>query len=634
MSKASLSGEALGEAGVFECETDSFHEAGTHSEGARAELRDKFRAHHDLKTRVEPASLSLQTASTPIAPGNGQARWLLYICRPRSRPFPSDCVRALEQLARLVEPALARARVVMSLKQLGQAAAGAALRRDQVLDSLFGEISAMGFDLAAISFVDEYRQKIEMIRGINVPPGWLHRAKYSLGSTGIMQHFYGKPVAETIEGWDDRFLREPFERFEHGSLIRRYVPIISGGKVVAVLQAGCDIARKDGVFQPENIAQLERATAKLADQIAEIRPHVFLERIAARAADIAGAESSTVHIYRGTEIIVQAGTGRAEPKFVSGNQPRPDGLGMSARKMGMPQPAAGRALEEKNPALWTAGVRSIAAVALSLGEGEAFGLLFVHRWTDDRAFTPWELEILRVFAGLMEVALTDNFFLEIAKRQADEAWKMFQLQGVLGALGSQAPKSTVLEEVARNALLMFDADNVTLYEFIQDTRTFQCPPVMKGSFWHKEEMQGQVKPTDRLWGFVDAPESQFLEFGEPNRLAPSGKAERDPFVVREAIRASAVIQLRTPDPNEMVGLLFVNFRDARNFSEADKTAIKVVGQSAAIAIRTARLQEAARGDALRRKKQCEFSASLRRTVKIVNSRPDQAAAAILAIVSR
>ena len=385
----------------------------------------------------------------------------------------------------------------------------------------------------------------------------------------------------------------------------RYVPIISGGKVVAVLQAGCDIARKDGVFQPENIAQLERATAKLADQIAEIRPHVFLERIAARAADIAGAESSTVHIYRGTEIIVQAGTGRAEPKFVSGNQPRPDGLGMSARKMGMPQTAAGRALEEKNPALWTAGVRSIAAVALSLGEGEAFGLLFVHRWTDDRAFTPWELEILRVFAGLMEVALTDNFFLEIAKRQADEAWKMFQLQGVLGALGSQAPKSTVLEEVARNALLMFDADNVTLYEFIQDTRTFQCPPVMKGSFWHKEEMQGQVKPTDRLWGFVDAPESQFLEFGEPNRLAPSGKAERDPFVVREAIRASAVIQLRTPDPNEIVGLLFVNFRDARNFSEADKTAIKVVGQSAAIAIRTARLQEAARGDALRRKKQLE-----------------------------
>jgi hypothetical protein len=60
---------------------------------------------------------------------------------------------------------------------------------DEVLESVLSELlEKLNFEFAAISLVDEYRNCIETVRGRNISPGWVKRAKHDLNVTDIQTY--------------------------------------------------------------------------------------------------------------------------------------------------------------------------------------------------------------------------------------------------------------------------------------------------------------------------------------------------------------------------------------------------------------------------------------------------------------
>ncbi len=57
---------------------------------------------------------------------------------------------------------------------------------DETLESILSELTEkLNFEFAAISLVDEYRDCIETVRGRNISPGWIMRAKHGLKERDI-----------------------------------------------------------------------------------------------------------------------------------------------------------------------------------------------------------------------------------------------------------------------------------------------------------------------------------------------------------------------------------------------------------------------------------------------------------------
>ena len=74
-----------------------------------------------------------------------------------------------------------------------------------------------------------------------------------------------KGKIEVIDGWDDRFDREIFEREGHAALVRAFVPLRLREQTVGVLEAGYRRGERSAIT-PEEI----RLLGSLADQVAVV----------------------------------------------------------------------------------------------------------------------------------------------------------------------------------------------------------------------------------------------------------------------------------------------------------------------------------------------------------------------------
>jgi GAF domain-containing protein len=135
-----------------------------------------------------------------------------------------------------------------------------------------------------------------------------------------------------------------------------------------------------------------------------------------------------------------------------------------------------------------------------------------------------------------------------------------------------------------------DADVVVIHQYLKDQDQFEIPPVTRGTLMFPDSL-GKPHRSSILWRFVGLPESVFESDVRQNLLfldtVPGG------FAVREEIASAAVLILRTVEPDEVVGLVFVNYRTKREFQDEDIQAMNALASSAAIAIRTARERERA-----------------------------------------
>ncbi len=175
------------------------------------------------------------------------------------------------------------------------------------------------------------------------------------------------------------------------------------------------------------------------------------------------------------------------------------------------------------------------------------------------------------------------------------------------------PRQT-LEEIARSAQQVLGADIVDLYQYDQAHNEFILPPIQVGKRRHNDLVITKVYPDDVSARVVKLgtphyfPKSQEADMLTGKFETPRVGGPNQRFVFREEIISSAVLPLAAAD--EIVGIMFVNYRDPQAFSQEQRHLIESFANLAAIAIYNARLLKSEQ----RRRQQSEIFQEVSRLV--------------------
>jgi GAF domain-containing protein len=243
--------------------------------------------------------------------------------------------------------------------------------------------------------------------------------------------------------------------------------------------------------------------------------------------------------------------------------------------------------ERVHPVILEKGVKSMIAVPLKIGE-KVVGVLFLndlqpHKFTED------EQLLLSTLADQAALAIRNARLFESAKRRLET---LTTLHNIGRSLVSELDLSQALRMIAESALEVLEADIVTLYQYFEDKDRFETPPVMTGSFINETPMRHKVNPDDIMVRIVRDGKSRFADdvSEEPLLSGPrTDGLDRPRFVEREEIKSSGGALLKVED--EIVGVMFVNYRHPITFSPKVQNRIEIFANQAALAIRNARLFE-------------------------------------------
>lgn len=165
---------------------------------------------------------------------------------------------------------------------------------------------------------------------------------------------------------------------------------------------------------------------------------------------------------------------------------------------------------------------------------------------------------------------------------------------------SERDLQKLLNTIAEKAGLVLEADLVTLFEYDKRNDDVLIPPIIKGESKALEILQnkGMAIPHKESITFkMLRRESPFYapkakaDWVEAGIISKESAENPDSFIHREKIVSSAGIPLCIKEEDEVVGVLFVNYRNYHRFTDAHKEKIEMFANYAAIAIRNARLFE-------------------------------------------
>jgi GAF domain-containing protein len=553
-----------------------------------------------------------------------RGRWVGAIAvqglAPRERANSEEYLRSLAELAAL---AYGRAHLFGALREIGVATA-IAVEFNQELESMLDElVDGMGFEYAVISVVDTYKDSIRTLRGRNVPPGWIAASAHSLDSQDILADLVRTGCTEVLDQFDSRFSYLIWDRYNHERLARVFAPIVTGAlgqeRVVGTIEAGCAKERRRAILDP-NVERVTRLGRESGDLIAKSLPSVLLELIAARALDLTGADSASLHVFQGGREFLVAGAGRADKQFLRKHPPSPNGIGQTAMATG--KRVVQNQLPDAKIALIREGVRSMAAFPLKLSS-DVRGVLYMHYWRDHQ-FQDADLELVSVFVPQMEVAIQNSLLLQDFSKIDEKAWMVTGLQNVIRSLSSNLDLDDLLRRLASDALYMLDAKNVTLYQYMQEERSFSRA-VTAGRFERLTEMKTDVYDDDIVRKVVAEGRSRFISNAATNPFLRQPRKDAIPrprFVEREQVQSCAILVLKSPYDGEIVGCLFANYDIRRNFEDvSEKWLVSIatsLASSAAVAIKTARLHAAdldkKQSDVRRREKELDALRAIDRVI--------------------
>ena len=134
------------------------------------------------------------------------------------------------------------------------------------------------------------------------------------------------------------------------------------------------------------------------------------------------------------------------------------------------------------------------------------------------------------------------------------------------------------------------ADLAVLFQHISSTQEFCLPPVLSGVLLVPDFPQPTVSRPDDMAALVSRQRNPFFardSFAMYGDLGGDTKTRRGNFEVREQIRSTAALPLQVGE--EIVGALFVNFRQPQRFDSAQRELLEGLATYAAIAIRNSGL---------------------------------------------
>lgn len=556
-------------------------------------------------TRVRPSVVQDGTRSILGVPVQvmDERVGVLYVNSEHTTHFSHTDIELLQSLADYGAIAIERTRPLEAITKVNEATANI-LRLDELITDLLSKIVELGFEFAALQLINREQNTIETVDGINAP--WGAEARHSLNSNDIQADIVRTRRTEIIAGPDPRFDQEIYKRFGHENLVRIFTPIIACGEVLGTVEAGYDRRNKSSITQ-EECSSLEDIVAQHAPELRKALLSHALEVIVANAVKMVQAQSGSIHILYNPQTgryVYEACAGRIGSEFLEAFPPTAQGIGHRAMREGTPlwidDPEelekthhhiyAPEPLWDKHPDKYRRGegVRAIACFPLVTG-GKYEGVFYVHFWSE-HTFSEDEVNWLRLFTDEVSAVIQNTQFYE-KLRERSRALTSLSMTG--HSLISEEPRlANLLDIVARRARDVLGADIVTIYQYDGARDSFSWPPTIKGGLHRPRFMYTPVEEGDAPWVIVhelhkscyapDAKNNSIMCNRDRERSASKGNR----FVDREGVRSSAGVLLIVRQ--ETVGVMFVNYRTRRDFTDSERRVIENFASYAAIAIRTAR----------------------------------------------
>ncbi len=218
---------------------------------------------------------------------------------------------------------------------------------------------------------------------------------------------------------------------------------------------------------------------------------------------------------------------------------------------------------------------SFLGVKLEANEQDV-GVLFIN-FGYPRAFDEEEKQTAQALATHAAIALSRARLIDRLK-QAQEAFQQISQKIAREDL------TPTLRAIAQATQRLFGADAIVLYDYEEETDTLGYPPTMEG-VWYKEKVQ-ELDAIER-----SSIVYRMLEKKEP-KVVPDVSLDPDfqntRFAKEEEIKSLIVFPLRVG--GQKVGVMFVNFRNYRTFTEEGQRLMGLFADQAAIAIHQAHLQ--------------------------------------------
>ena len=446
-------------------------------------------------------------------PIENQVREFGQIIVPRAKSFDEySQISFLNSIATIVADTLERIYLLDTFYEIS-AETSRSLELDSELDSILFELTDnMGFKFATISLIKKYENSIEMVKGKNVPPGWIHRSKYDLDeSSDIHVSIVKQQEGEIIDSYDPRLNREMYLRYGHEKLERIFVPIFADKEVIGTIEVGKDKKSEQKVLNDEDLKRVQALANIRGTKVNQIRPHQLLEMIARKAMEIIGADSASIHVYQDKTPIQMAGAGKIDKEFLKKIPPSKNGMGWQAinerKVIIIDNPVH---LKSRKPDVFAEGIRAISAFPFEIGRN-IVGVLYLHFW-QERQFSISEIELEKIFAKQTAVAIQNNIFLQNSEKSHEAVSNLSWWQNTIQSLVSpNALLDNILEDVVQNLLYLFDADLVTLYQYDQHEKNFRLPPIMKGNLYEPNIKKEFILEDDSLWKIVRDGRNLFVD---------------------------------------------------------------------------------------------------------------------------
>ncbi len=220
-------------------------------------------------------------------------------------------------------------------------------------------------------------------------------------------------------------------------------------------------------------------------------------------------------------------------------------------------------------------IRSFLGVKLEANE-QVVGVLFIN-FDYPRSFDEKEKQTALALATHAAIALSRARLIDRLK-QAQEAFKQISQKIAREDL------TPTLRAITQATQRLFGADAIVLYDYEEETDTWGYPPTMVGVRYEEKVRElDAVKHSSIVYKMLARAEPKVV----PDvSLDPDFQHSR--FAKEEEIKSLIVFPLRVG--GQKVGVMFVNFRNYRTFTEEGQRLMGLFADQAAIAIHQAHLQ--------------------------------------------
>jgi GAF domain-containing protein len=266
-------------------------------------------------------------------------------------------------------------------------------------------------------------------------------------------------------------------------------------------------------------------------------------------------------------------------------------------------------VRQADPEAYKAGIKAEAAIPIFVSDEtedmyadtliharkqEKEGLLYV-RFERPHFFTKGEIDWLKLLAVRAVQAIRQATYYT---RERDRARRLTHMQAIARSLAEDPESADLLEEIAGAARNILAADIVSVYEFDQENDRFVSrKPTISGRLINRELVTAGTDPNSAPTLLLRNAENVYAD---DVRLHPILSPKRDfdnlrpSFVSRERVKSAAalILKARTTDlrkrQNEIVGIMFINYRNLHRFSLEEQRVSETISSVAAIAIRNRR----------------------------------------------